>query len=71
MTKRLDIAIRELQQLPEDQQDELAAYILEELEMREDVAAYDAAKAEGGEEIPFEDAIREIEAKWKKDKVRA
>ena len=71
MSNRLDIAIRELQQLPEDQQEEMAAYILEELEMREDIAAYDAAKAEGGEEIPFEDAIREIEAKWKRDGVPA
>jgi len=39
--------------------------ILEELEELEDIRAYDAAKQEKSEAIPFEQAVREIEAKYK------
>jgi len=35
------------------------AQLLEELEMAEDVAAYDRAKAEGGDPIPFETYVAE------------
>ena len=35
---------------------------LEELEELESVRAYDAAKASGGEVIPFEQAVAEIES---------
>ena len=37
--------------------------MIEELEELADVRAYDEAKASGEESIPFEQAIREIEAK--------
>ena len=33
------------------------AQLLEELEMADDVAAYDRAKAEGGDLVPFEDYL--------------
>lgn len=35
--------------------------ILEEMEELEDIRAYDAAKSEGDETIPFDQAIKEIE----------
>jgi hypothetical protein len=35
--------------------------LLEELEELESIRAYDAAKASGDEEIPFEQAVAEIE----------
>ena len=35
--------------------------ILEELEELESIKAYDRAKASGDEEIPFEQAVQEIE----------
>ena len=35
--------------------------MIDELEMQDDVRAYDEAKAEGGPTIPWEDAKREIE----------
>jgi hypothetical protein len=35
--------------------------LLEAEEDLDDIRAYDAAKAEGGEAIPFEQAIKEIE----------
>ena len=35
--------------------------LLEEAEELEDIRAYDAAKAAGGEAIPFEQAVAEIE----------
>ncbi len=35
--------------------------LLEEAEELEDIRAYDAAKAAGGEVIPFEQAVAEIE----------
>ena len=35
--------------------------LLEELEELESIRAYDAAKASGGEAIPFEEAVAEIE----------
>ena len=37
--------------------------MIEELEELADIRAYDEAKANGEESIPFEQAIREIEAK--------
>ncbi|GAF04805.1 hypothetical protein [Saccharicrinis fermentans] len=37
--------------------------MLERLEEMDDVKAYDAAKASGDEVIPFDQAIKEIEAK--------
>jgi PHD/YefM family antitoxin component YafN of YafNO toxin-antitoxin module len=37
--------------------------LLEELEELESIRAYDAAKASGGEAVPFEQAIEEIENK--------
>ena len=42
---------------------DLAFYdeLLEAFEELEDIRAYDEAKAEGGETIPFEQAMREIE----------
>lgn len=36
-------------------------HLLDRLEEMEDIQAYDEAKAAGGEVIPFEQAIREIE----------
>ena len=36
------------------------AQLLEELEMVEDVAAYDRAKAEGGDPVPYEQVRREL-----------
>ena len=35
--------------------------LLEELEELESIRAYDAAKASGGEAVPFEQAVAEIE----------
>jgi len=35
--------------------------LLEELEMLDDIRAYDEAKAEGGTGRPFEEVMREIE----------
>ena len=35
--------------------------LLEELEELESICAYDAAKSSGGEAIPFEQAVAEIE----------
>ena len=35
--------------------------LLEELEELESIRAYDAAKASGGEAVPFEQAIEEME----------
>jgi hypothetical protein len=35
--------------------------IMEDLEELEDIRAYDAAKASGDAEIPFDEAIKEIE----------
>jgi len=35
--------------------------LLEELEMLDDIRAYDEAKASGEEPIPFEEAMREID----------
>lgn len=42
---------------------DLARYheLLEAEEDLDDIRAYDAAKAEGGEAIPFEQALKEIE----------
>jgi PHD/YefM family antitoxin component YafN of YafNO toxin-antitoxin module len=37
--------------------------LLEELEELESIRAFDAAKASGGEAVPFEQAIEEIENK--------
>jgi len=37
--------------------------MLDELEELESIRAYDAAKASGGEAIPFEQAVAEIEKK--------
>lgn len=34
--------------------------ILEELEMQEDIAAYDQAKAAGGESVPYDVVRREL-----------
>jgi hypothetical protein len=45
--------------LPIDQYNEM----LEQLEEMDDIKAYDAAKAEEDEVIPFDQAIEEIEAK--------
>ena len=39
--------------------------MLEELEELESIRAYDAAKASGDEAIPFDDAVRQIEAERK------
>lgn len=39
--------------------------ILEDLEELESIRAYDAAKTSGDETIPFEQAIKEIEAERK------
>ena len=36
------------------------AQLLEELEMAEDIAAYQAAKAEGGDAVPYEQVRREL-----------
>ena len=36
--------------------------ILDDLEELDDIRAYDAAKAEGGETVPFEQAMAEIDA---------
>ena len=36
------------------------AQLLEELEMVEDVAAYDRAKAEGGDPVPYEQVRQEL-----------
>jgi len=43
---------------------DIAAYrvILEELEELEELRAYDAAKASGGEAIPFEQALEELKS---------
>ena len=37
------------------------ARVVEELEELDDIRAYDAAKAESSEQIPFELAVREIQ----------
>ncbi len=42
--------------LPPEEYDQL----LEELEMMDDVAAYDRAKAAGGESVPYEVVRREL-----------
>lgn len=67
MTKLLDKAIRKVQNLPKGQQDSIAAMILEELEDAETTAAYDRAKAEGGDPVPFEDVVRDIESDREKE----
>ncbi len=36
--------------------------LIEEMEELEDIRAYDAAKSEGGEAIPFEQAVNEIKS---------
>lgn len=36
--------------------------LMDELEDRDDLRAYEAAKAEGGEAIPFDQAVKEIES---------
>jgi hypothetical protein len=36
--------------------------IMEELEELEDIRAYDHAKAQPSEPVPFEDAVREVES---------
>ena len=61
MTKQLEQAIDRVQHLPHDEQDSIASMILEELEDRADVAAYDAAKADSGDFLPLEEAVTEIE----------
>ncbi|NEO83113.1 MAG: hypothetical protein F6J87_02465 [Spirulina sp. SIO3F2] len=61
MTKLLQQAIAQIQQLPAQEQDLIANRLLEELEELADIRAYDAAKQSDDEAIPFEQAIREIE----------
>ncbi len=40
--------------------------VMEELEELEDIRAYDKAKAEPEDAVPFDEAIRQIKAKAKK-----
>lgn len=62
MTKLLQEAIAQLQQLPSDKQNAIAQRLLDELEELTAIRAYDIAKQSQDEVISFEQAIHEIES---------
>lgn len=71
MTKQLEEVVERVERLPDVEQDRIAAVILEELEERAAIEAYDNAKASSDEAIPFDQAIEEIERDQAKREAKA